>query len=50
IVQNAWAKVLRLRPLYLLLRLLPAKFKDLNAAIRTFELCLKIMKDSGEKS
>jgi len=50
IVQNAWAKVLRLRPLYLLLRLLPAKFKDLNAAIRTFELCLKIIKDGGEKS
>lgn len=50
IVQNAWAKVLRLRPLYLLLRLLPAKFKDLNAAIRTFELCLKIIKDGGGKS
>ena len=49
VVQSAWATVLALRPIYFIARLLPQKFKDLNALVRTFELCLKIIeKNDGQ--
>ena len=49
VVQSAWATVLALRPIYFIARLLPQKFKDLNAFVRTFELCLKIIeKNDGQ--
>ena len=46
VVQSAWATVLALRPIYFIARLLPQKFKDLNALVRTFELCLKIIEEN----
>ena len=46
VVQSSWATVLALRPIYFIARLLPQKFKDLNAFVRTFELCLKIIEEN----
>ena len=48
VVQSAWAMVLALRPIYFIARLLPQKFKDLNALVRTFELCLKIIEKNDD--
>lgn len=48
VVQSSWATVLALRPIYFVARLLPQKFKDLNAFVRAFKLCLKIIEENDD--